>query len=177
MKKIVLVILLIFYISFISKINNVKLEEIIIPKDAIRLRVIANSNNEYDQKIKLKLTMEIEKRIQELLKGTKDIKEARNIIKNNVSNLNIEIKNILEKENYNQKYTIVYSNNYFPEKMYKGITYKQGYYESLVITLGKGEGKNWWCVLFPPLCLMEAEETGNHTEYKFFVKEILNKYF
>ena len=95
MKKIVLVILLIFYISFISKINNVKLEEIIIPKDAIRLRVIANSNNEYDQKIKLKLTMEIEKRIQELLKGTKDIKEARNIIKNNVSNLNIEIKNIL----------------------------------------------------------------------------------
>ena len=47
-------------------------------------------------------------------------------------------------------------------------------YESLLVTLGKGKGKNWWCVLFPPLCLMETDE---NVEYKFYVKEIIDKYF
>ena len=60
-------------------------------------------------------------------------------------------------------------------KDYVGVKYPEGEYESLVITLGEGKGDNWWCVLFPPLCLVEAEE---HTdvEYKFFVKEIIDKY-
>ena len=50
-------------------------------------------------------------------------------------------------------------------------------YESLVITLGTGEGDNWWCVLFPPLCLVEADEnTTSDAEYTFFIKEIIDKY-
>lgn len=65
--------------------------------------------------------------------------------------------------------------NYFPEKEYKGVKYDEGYYESLVITLGEGKGKNWWCVLFPPLCLVEAEESDK-VEYKFFIKELIDKY-
>ena len=66
---------------------------------------------------------------------------------------------------------------YFPKKKYKGITYKEGNYESLVITLGEGAGDNFWCVLFPPLCLIEADETSNdNVEYKFFVKELIDKY-
>ena len=62
-----------------------------------------------------------------------------------------------------------------PEKEYKGVKYKEGYYESWVITLGEGEGNNWWCVLFPPLCLVEAEE-ADEVEYKFFIKELIDKY-
>ena len=78
---------------------------------------------------------------------------------------------------YNKKYTINYGYNYFPKKKYKGITYKEGNYESLVITLGEGAGDNFWCVLFPPLCLIEADETSNdNVEYKFFVKELIDKY-
>ena len=65
--------------------------------------------------------------------------------------------------------------NYFPEKEFKGITYDEGYYESLVITIGEGKGDNWWCVLFPPLCMLEAEESTD-VEYKSFVKEIVDKY-
>ena len=69
--------------------------------------------------------------------------------------------------------------NYFPKKVYKGVTYEAGNYESLVITLGDGLGKNWWWVMFPPLCLLEAEETEETTEveYKFFIKELIDKYF
>ena len=56
------------------------------------------------------------------------------------------------------------------------IKYKEGNYESLVVTLGDGSGDNFWCVLFPPLCLLEAEDTNNEVEYKFFVKELIDKY-
>ena len=66
--------------------------------------------------------------------------------------------------------------NYFPKKVYKGVTYEQGDYESLVITIGSGQGDNWWCVLFPPLCLLEAEE-NTEVEYKFKVLELLDKIF
>ena len=68
--------------------------------------------------------------------------------------------------------------NYFPEKVYKGVKYEEGEYESFVVTLGNGMGKNWWCVLFPPLCLLEAEETEETTEveYKFFISELIDKY-
>ena len=69
--------------------------------------------------------------------------------------------------------------HYFPTKTYKGITYDEGNYESLLVTLGSGKGDNWWCVLFPPLCLLEAEESSDvkDVEYKSFIKEIIEKYF
>ncbi len=170
MKKI-LILLILSYLLFIS---NVKSKEITIPKEAIRLRVIANSNSEYDQQIKMKLSVKINKKITELIGNTKDINKAKKIIKDNINYLNNYINDYLEKENYNLNYTIIYGENYFPNKIYNGITYNEGLYESLVITLGKGNGKNWWCVLFPPLCLIEEEDNNN---YKFFVKELLDKYF
>ena len=65
---------------------------------------------------------------------------------------------------------------YFPKKEYKGVEYNEGNYESLVITLGEGKGDNWWCVLFPPLCLIDAEEQTSDVEYKFLVKEIIKHF-
>ena len=77
------------------------------------------------------------------------------------------------KENgYDTDYEVDFGYNLFPEKKYKGVVYKEGYYESVVVTLGKGEGNNWWCVLFPPLCLMETDESNlEEIEYKSFIKE------
>ena len=90
----------------------------------------------------------------------------------------MKVKEVLQKENYDKKFTITFGNTFFPEKKYNGVIYEQGYYESVLVTLGEGKGKNWWCVLFPPLCIMEANEneTGE-VEYKFFVQELINKYF
>ena len=71
-----------------------------------------------------------------------------------------------------------YGLNPFPAKSYKGVKYKAGEYESLVITLGEGKGDNWWCVLFPPLCMLEAEDQTqkSNLEYKSYIKEIIDKY-
>ena len=116
--------------------------------------------------------------MQNLLKDAKSTEEARTIITNNLTNLNKNLDTYLHQLNYNTSYRINFGLNYFPEKEYKGIKYKEGLYESVLITLGEGKGNNWWCVLFPPICLLEAEETEtNEVEYKSFVKEIIEKYF
>ena len=172
MKKIIFVIIFIFIFLISGNIGEAK---VIIPDEAIRLRVIPNSDSEYDQQIKTKVKNKLQSDVLTLLKDTSDIKTARKIIDDNLLTIDQKINKLLENENYELGYDINYGYNYFPKKVYKGVTYEEGYYESLVRTLGQGKGSNWWCVLFPPLCLMEAEENED-IEYASFVEEIINKY-
>ncbi|MDD2181066.1 MAG: stage II sporulation protein R [Bacilli bacterium] len=168
----IILITMIAYLSLTDSFDN----RFIIPDEAIRLRVIPNSNSQYDQNIKTKVSKQLQYSMSDLLSDTHDVKEARKIISSNMNYLDSEIGNLLKREKYNLNYNINFGDNFFPEKEYKGITYKEGYYESVKVTLGEGLGDNWWCVLFPPLCLIEAEES-TEVEYKFFVKEIIKKYF
>ena len=174
MKKIVLLILTVFiFLSFL----NTKEEEVLIPNEAIRLRVIASSNTVEDQNIKIQVRNKIQSEIIKL-SDKKDIDKTRKNIKADLKNLEEITKETLKELNADSKYDINYGYNYFPEKQYKGVKYEEGYYESLVITLGEGKGENFWCVLFPPLCLLEAEESDkDEVEYKSFIKEIIDKYF
>lgn len=150
---------------------NTEEEEFIIPKEAIRFRVIANSNTFEDQATKIEIKNNVENIVKSNLLTAKNSTEAREILKQNIP----EIENMIK--NYNISYKLNYGNNYFPEKKYKGVTYEEGLYESLVVTLGNGAGDNWWCLMFPPLCLMEVEENNiNDVDYKFFVKDIFDKY-
>ena len=157
-------------------IGNVIAKNDIIPEEAIRIRVIANSNSDYDQNIKIKVKEQIESDMYNLLKNSKTIEEVRNKINSNVEKEKENISTVLKKENYQLPFEINFGYNYFPKKEFKGITYKEGYYESLVVTLGEGLGDNWWCVLFPPLCMIEAEDSTD-VEYTSMVKEIVSKYF
>lgn len=176
MKKIVIVILAM--LSMFSFYNKTKEKETIrIPDSAIRFRVLANSNSPRDQKIKEEVRDKMQKELYSLLQNSKSTKQARNLINENMDNFNKILNDEMKDKEYS--YTIDYGMHEFPEKTYKGITYEAGEYESLLVTLGEGEGNNWWCVLFPPLCLLEAEETttSSEVEYKSFIKEILEKYF
>ena len=169
-------VLIIFIFVFYVFISDVLAKNIKIPNDAIRIRIIPNSNSYFDQDIKLKIKDKLEITMYDLLKDAESSEEAKEIIQNNLELVDKDVKKILSDENYDKGYTINFGKNYFPEKEYKGVKYEEGYYESLLITLGKGEGDNWWCVLFPPLCLIEGEE-DTEVEYKSIVMEILNKYF
>ena len=168
----------VFFIMLASYliIGNVVAEKNIIPDEAIRIRVIANSNSSYDQEIKLKVKDVIEKDMYNLLKNTKEIEEARLLISQNLDNLEDNIYTLLQKERYSKPFDVNFGLNYFPSKEFKGIKYNEGYYESVVVTLGDGLGDNWWCVLFPPLCMIEAEESTD-VEYTTLVKTIIDKYF
>ncbi len=174
MKKIFLIslITIVIYLSSTKVVDS----HFIIPNEAIRLRVIPNSNSTSDQQLKTKVSKKLQVKMSNLLKETKNVDEARQIIKGNISHIDKEIGSLLKREQYADNYLVNFGYNFFPEKRYKGIIYPEGYYESVKVTMGKGLGDNWWCVLFPPLCLIEAEET-TEVEYKFFVKEIIKKYF
>ena len=170
MKKIGLSLIIIFIITLL----NTGTETIKIPDEAIRVRIIANSNKESDQRIKMIVKNNVELKLTELLTDVNKVDEARLTLNNNVK----ELDKIVYQTLNNNNYSINYGDNYFPSKTYKGIKYDSGNYESLIITLGKGLGENWWCVVFPPLCMLEAKETdSDEVEYKFFVKELINKYF
>lgn len=175
MKKIIIILLAV--LSIVMVYNNFnKSENIKIPDSAIRFRVLANSNSPRDQKIKEDVRDKMQKELYTLLENSKSIKEARGLINDNMDNFNNILEEEMEDKDYS--YTIDYGMHEFPEKTYKGITYEAGEYESLLVTLGEGKGDNWWCVLFPPLCLMEVEETNtDEVEYKSFIKEIIEKYF
>lgn len=172
MKKTIILILSIIAIYIFI---GYKFSDIEIPEEALRIRILANSNSDYDQSVKNNVKEEIQDYVYNLLKDTKDIDEARKIINSNLNSISLLTSNNLERQNYNLPFKINFGLNYFPKKEYKGIKYKEGYYESLLITLGSGKGDNWWCVLFPPLCLLEAEES-TEVEYTTVVSEILKKY-
>lgn len=169
MKKLVVILSIVVAVLCINKTKT-----IIIPKEAIRFRVIANSNEEKDQIIKKKVVLKLKENLKNIKFSPNDIETTRKSIKENLPNFKNDVESVLNNENAN--YKIEYGMNYFPEKNYKGIYYEEGEYESLVITLGEGIGENFWCILFPPLCLIDEEET-TEVEYTSIIQELINKYF
>lgn len=175
MKKYVLLVLAIISMFYVS--TNSKAEESIIPDEAIRFRVIANSNTVYDQNVKIQVRNVVQNKVFELLNGVDNIDNTRSIMKENIDEIELLVKETLEKLGYDKDFEVSYGYNYFPKKEYKGVIYNEGEYESLVIELGEADGDNFWCVLFPPLCLVEVEESETtDAEYTFFIKEIIKKY-
>lgn len=178
MKKLILIVLTII-VAFLVYVNvNAEVGEIVIPEAAIRVRVIANSNSIHDQSMKMKVKAKIEESISPLLIDVDNVEEARTIISNSIEQLEEDVEVLFSDNEYNKDFRVNFGDNYFPEKDYRGVHYDEGEYESLVVTIGEGEGDNWWCVLFPPLCLLEADTSEvDDTEYKFFVAEMLEKIF
>ena len=174
MKKCILLFMVIF--AFYVFVSNNLAKSLTIPNDAIRIRIIPNSNSEVDQSVKSSVKDKLNVTMYDLLKDAKNSSEAREIVKNNLDLVKGNVSDVLKERNYNLGYDVKYGYNYFPLKEYKGVKYDEGYYESLLVTLGEGKGDNYWCVLFPPLCLIEGDESDD-VQYKSLIEEILKKYF
>lgn len=170
MKRKIFLVLFILVILYVYKTTE---QNIFIPDKAIRLRVIPNSNNPEDINIKEKVKKYLETDIYTLTKDTTNIEDARTIISDYIPTIEENIGIIFTDNKYTLPYKVNYGLNYFPEKRYKGLTYAEGYYESLVISIGEANGDNWWCVLFPNFCLVDTKEKH---EYKSYIKELINKY-
>ena len=154
-------------------ISNNRVENIIIPESSIRLRIIANSNTIEDQITKNNLSKKLSVYLNELITHAKTKEEANNIINENYYNIDSFVNNYLEMNNINTNYNLSIGRNYFESKSYKGVKYNSGYYDSIVVSLGNKKGVNWWCVMYPPLCLIDENDD---IEYTTLVKDMLNKY-
>ncbi|MFS0750283.1 stage II sporulation protein R [Oceanobacillus sp. 1P07AA] len=159
----------------------------VIPDEAIRLRILANSDSDRDQEIKHKVRDEINEVVTEWVKDIDDIDEARKLIQTRISELETVVDEVLIEEDEEVEYAVEYGKNIsFPAKLYGNYLYPAGEYEAILVTLGEGSGSNWWCVLFPPLCFLdffngtsvaaegeEQEVEEEETEVKFFLFEWL----
>lgn len=172
MKKI---IILIASVAIVLLLINKNIEEyVIIPNESIRFRIIPNSNTLEDIYMKEKVKESISDTIMSIEK-TESIEDTRKNIVSNIPVIESNIDTLFKNNNYDMRFNVNYGINYFPEKIYKGVKYSAGNYESMVIEIGNASGDNYWCVLFPPLCMIDAEES-DEVEYKFFIKELINKF-
>ncbi len=129
-----------------------------IESEILRLHVIANSDNSEDQELKLKVRDKILGLESELWKSAESKQEAMNIVEEHIHEIESEAKRVVESNGYNYSVNAELTNCYFPTRVYESFTLPAGYYDALRITLGSGEGKNWWCVLFPEICLGAAAD-------------------
>ena len=112
-----------------------------------------------------------------LFKESSSIEETRNNIYSNLENIDVRINKLFKKNNYNMKYNILFGLNEFPKKVFMNKTYEEGIYDSLVIEIGEGKGNNYFCILYPSLCLIDYEEKEENKEYKSKLVELLHNIF
>lgn len=127
-----------------------------IPADAIRIRIIANSDSAFDQQVKADVRDQVAGVIESwgVMPATHD--EARALIASHLPEIRATAERALEAWQVDYAAEVTLAEVPFPDKMFGGRKYAAGDYEALRITLGGGQGANWWCVLFPPLCLTAA---------------------
>jgi len=163
--KIRLIILIISFISVIgamtvcinAEVNKIHKAIEDYKEKLIRFHVIANSDNNEDQELKLKVRDNIISYLKPKLENSDSISESEEIIKSEYENL-YKISRETVKENgydYDISVGIEYSN--FPTKQYSNVVLPAGEYKALKVIIGEGKGKNWWCVMFPPLCFVDEE--------------------
>ncbi|AXI10641.1 stage II sporulation protein R [Oceanobacillus sp. 143] len=133
-----------------------------IPDEAIRLRILANSDNERDQEVKRHVRDRVNREISEWVKDITDIEEARTLIEAQLPEINEIVAEVIKEEGTENEFTVEYGENIaFPTKLYGTYLYPAGEYEAILITIGEGNGANWWCVLFPPLCFLDFSFGAN----------------
>ena len=141
---------------FIKQSEAVNNDQLTIPDEAIRLRILANSDSDKDQELKRMIRNEVNKEITLWVEQLTSIEAARDVIKSRIDEIETIVENVLEQENAMQSYSVDFDDNVdFPTKLYGKFLYPAGEYEAILITLGEGNGANWWCVLFPPLCFLD----------------------
>lgn len=143
----------------------------------IRFHVIANSDNEDDQNLKIKVKNEVIDYLYPYLNKSVSVDESRKIIQDNMENVKKIAEDIIRNNNYDYSVKVELDRENFPDKSYGNIILPQGNYEAFRIIIGSGEGKNWWCVMFPPLCFVDetkAEIEYGKTENKINSKQNVN---
>lgn len=171
-KMLIIFILFILYflfnsISYSYSISN-NLEE-----NLFRLHIIANSDSEEDQNLKLYIRNNIINYLKKYQFSSKQ--DLIKFLTKHEKDLNELIKSSITQKGYDYNFTIEIGNSFFPHKKYENIILPAGYYDGLKIKIGKAEGKNWWCVLFPPMCLINESTCKLPEESELLLEKSLSE--
>lgn len=141
--------------------------------EIIRFHVIANSDSDKDQQLKLKVRDEVISYLQPKLENSKSIEESEKIIKSEYKALEDISKKVISKNGYDYGVKINLQYSDFPAKQYSSVVLPAGKYKALKIIIGEGKGRNWWCVMFPPLCFVDDQNGVIDEKTDKKLKEIL----
>ena len=126
----------------------------VISSGLVRLHVIAASDDDAEQALKLRVRDDVLEYLSPKLDEVSDSDEAQQIIKNELPN----IRKAAERSAEGREIQVSLSEEYYPTREYESFSLPAGRYQSLRVIIGEGEGHNWWCVVFPPLCISAAEQ-------------------
>lgn len=140
----------------------------------IRFHVIANSDSEEDQNLKLSVKEAVITYASPLLENSKDINETREILAENTEEIISIANGVIENHGYSYGVKAYFTTSYFPTKSYGDVTFPSGKYEAYKIEIGESKGKNWWCVMYPPLCFIDASHGVLPDSSKETLKNVLD---
>ena len=133
----------------------------------VRLHVLANSNTEEDQALKLCVRDAVLSVTAPLLEDCKTRDEAEAIIQRNLSTIQAAAENVIQREGRSDPVTLTLGMEEYPSKRYDSVSFPSGEYLSLRVCIGDADGQNWWCCLFPPLCLGASTVSAEKAEDSF----------
>lgn len=169
---IVMVALMITGIAFASYSEDVNSG---LSQNLLRLHVIANSDSPEDQQLKRDVRDIILDYMKKELKDIETVEDAKSQVNNNLDKIKILAEDEIRRQNKAYRVKAMLGNFPFPTKMYGDITLPAGTYEALRVVIGEGEGQNWWCVMFPPLCFVDATHGTIPDSVKEDLKNVLTK--
>lgn len=165
-----------------------------IPNDVFRFHILANSDTEEDQILKLKVRDKVLERTKILFDTANSKSDAEEFVKANLETIEKIAQNEVYKNGYNYPVKAEIVNMHFDTRYYESYTLPSGMYDALRITIGNAKGHNWWCVMYPSICISTVDEgkdrakdvlsddeyrlvTDDKVEYKFFIVELFQKIF
>jgi stage II sporulation protein R len=180
MRKILIGFLLLtgilFFVSSL-KLYKIKADtyEDFADENLIRFHIRAESNLKEDQEVKMKVRTEVLQYIKENLSDCDTKQELRTEILKNRSNIEEVIENTLKQEDKMARISIYFTKEFFPMRKYGQTILPAGIYEALRIDLGKAKGRNWWCVLYPSLCLIDSDHVLEDPDDKKYLDQIFEQ--
>ena len=150
----VLVITLLFsFIPFEAECKEISTK-------VFRIHILANSDSNDDQQLKLKVRDAVILKSEELFRGVKDFETAKKTAGENLDLFAKTAGEVIESQGYDYNVKATVKNLYFDTRYYGDVTMPGGFYDALQISIGKAEGKNWWCVMYPSLCLFSSSDNN-----------------
>lgn len=163
-------------------------------QDVLRLHILANSDTNEDQELKLLVRDEITKECKELFSEAQSLEEAKEITLENLEELNKTATTVIKEQGKDYTVSVQLCEEYFNTRYYGSVTMPAGKYTALQIKIGKAKGENWWCVLYPSLCVGTSTDyesfeenltpqecsvvsSGNKYEFKFKIVEAVTSFF
>lgn len=174
-KRFILVSALLIIYVCISAVSYTHAVTTDIADSVFRLHVIANSNSDEDQNLKYIVRDKVIEYMSSISQNASSKEEFIKIAKANLDKIQAIAAQTIRDNGYTFSVNVEVGNFSFPSKRYGDITLPPGYYDALRIKIGKAEGQNWWCVMFPPLCFVDVTSGVVPDESKEIMKENLSK--